>query len=65
MPLMKATQISKPGGDLELVQKEIPLSKENEVRLKVQACGICHGDANLLHIRLHRKLSNSSFNGEK
>ena len=45
MPLMKAMQISKPGGDFELVQKEIPLPKENEVRLKVQACGICHGDA--------------------
>ena len=42
---MKAMQISKPGGDFELVQKEIPLPKENEVRLKVQACGICHGDA--------------------
>ena len=45
MPLMKAMQISKPGGDFELVQKEIPAPKENEVRLKVQACGICHGDA--------------------
>ena len=45
MPLMKAMQISKPGGDFELVEKEIPLPKENEVRLKVQACGICHGDA--------------------
>ena len=45
MPLMKAMQISKPGGDFELVQKEILLPKENEVRLKVQACGICHGDA--------------------
>ena len=45
MPLMKAMQISKAGGDFELVQKEIPTPKENEVRLKVQACGICHGDA--------------------
>jgi alcohol dehydrogenase/propanol-preferring alcohol dehydrogenase len=36
MPLMKAMQISKPGGDFELVQKEIPAPKENEVRLKVR-----------------------------
>jgi alcohol dehydrogenase/propanol-preferring alcohol dehydrogenase len=33
---MKAMQISKPGGDFELVQKEIPAPKENEVRLKVR-----------------------------
>lgn len=45
MPLMKAMQISKPGGDFELVQKEIPEPGKNEVRIKVQACGICHGDA--------------------
>jgi D-arabinose 1-dehydrogenase-like Zn-dependent alcohol dehydrogenase len=42
---MTAMQISKPGGDFELVQKEIPEPGKNEVRIKVQACGICHGDA--------------------
>ncbi len=45
MSLMKAVQISEPGGDFELVQKEILEPKENEVRIKVQACGVCHGDA--------------------
>ncbi len=45
MPLMKAVQISKPGGDLELVQREIPEPKANEVLIKVEACGVCHGDA--------------------
>ncbi len=37
MPLMKAIQVSAPGADFELVQKEIPEPKEHEVLLKVQA----------------------------
>ena len=41
---MKAAQISKPGGDLELVEREIPKPLEGHVRIKVQACGICHSD---------------------
>ncbi len=45
MPLMKAIQVSAPGADFKLVQKEIPEPKEHEVLLKVQACGVCHGDA--------------------
>lgn len=42
---MKAMQISKPGGDFELVEKEITEPRNNEVRIKVQACGVCHGEA--------------------
>ena len=45
MSLMRAVQISKPGSDFELIQKEIPKPEENEVRIKVQACGVCHGEA--------------------
>ena len=45
MSLMRAVQVSAPGADFELIKKEIPEPKENEVRIKVQACGICHGDA--------------------
>ncbi len=45
MSLMRAVQVSSPGADFELVKKEIPEPKENEVRIKVQACGVCHGDA--------------------
>ncbi len=45
MSLMRAVQVSAPGADFELIRKEIPEPKENEVRIKVQACGICHGDA--------------------
>jgi len=42
--LMKAAQISRPGGDFELVEREIPEPGAGEVRIKVQACGICHSD---------------------
>jgi alcohol dehydrogenase, propanol-preferring len=45
MQWMKAIQVNAPGGDFKLVQKEIPEPKEHEVLLKVQACGVCHGDA--------------------
>jgi D-arabinose 1-dehydrogenase-like Zn-dependent alcohol dehydrogenase len=41
---MKAAQISKPGGDWELVEREIPQPDAGQVRVKVEACGICHSD---------------------
>ena len=45
MPTMKAVQISAPGEEFELVEREIPEPKNGEVLIKVQACGVCHGDA--------------------
>jgi D-arabinose 1-dehydrogenase-like Zn-dependent alcohol dehydrogenase len=45
MPKMKAVQVSKPGANLELVEKNIPDPSRNQVRIKVEACGICHSDA--------------------
>lgn len=45
MPKMKAIQISKPGGNFELVERDIPQPGRNQVRVKVEACGICHSDA--------------------
>jgi D-arabinose 1-dehydrogenase-like Zn-dependent alcohol dehydrogenase len=41
---MKAAQISKPNGDFELVEREIPEPGTGQVRVKVEACGICHSD---------------------
>lgn len=41
---MKVAQISKPGGDFELVEREIPQPEAGQVRVKVEACGICHSD---------------------
>src|ERR1700722_7344958 len=42
-PMMVA-QISKPGGDFEIVEREIPVPDAGQVRIKVQACGVCHSD---------------------
>ena len=42
---MKAVQIAKPGGEFELIEKETPEPIEGQVRIKILACGICHGDA--------------------
>jgi D-arabinose 1-dehydrogenase-like Zn-dependent alcohol dehydrogenase len=42
---MKAAQISKAGGDFELVERDVPQPAPAEVRVKVEACGICHSDA--------------------
>ena len=41
---MKAAQISKPGGDWELVEREISEPGVGQVRIKIEACGICHSD---------------------
>ena len=41
---MMAAQISKPGGDFEIVKREIPEPGAGQVRIKVQACGVCHSD---------------------
>jgi D-arabinose 1-dehydrogenase-like Zn-dependent alcohol dehydrogenase len=44
MPQMKAAIISKPGADFEIVQREIPKPGSGQVRVRVQACGICYSD---------------------
>jgi D-arabinose 1-dehydrogenase-like Zn-dependent alcohol dehydrogenase len=42
---MKVAQISKPGAGFEIVEREIPEPEPGQVRIKVQACGVCHSDA--------------------
>jgi D-arabinose 1-dehydrogenase-like Zn-dependent alcohol dehydrogenase len=42
---MKAAQISKAGGDWELIERVIPEPGAGQVRVKVEACGICHSDS--------------------
>ena len=44
MPRMKAVQATKPNADLEVVERDIPDPKPRQVRIKVQACGVCHSD---------------------
>jgi D-arabinose 1-dehydrogenase-like Zn-dependent alcohol dehydrogenase len=41
---LRAFVISKPHQELELQQRSVAEPGANEVRVKVQACGICHGD---------------------
>ena len=41
---MKVAQISRPGGDFEFVERPIPSPGAGQVRIKVQACGVCHSD---------------------
>jgi D-arabinose 1-dehydrogenase-like Zn-dependent alcohol dehydrogenase len=45
MPKMRAAQIARPGGAFEIVEREIPHPAAGWVRVKVQACGICHSDS--------------------
>lgn len=44
MSTMRAVQVSRRGGPLEVVERPIPEPSSGEVRVKVQACGICHSD---------------------
>jgi D-arabinose 1-dehydrogenase-like Zn-dependent alcohol dehydrogenase len=44
MRRMKVAQIGKPHGDWELVERDVPEPGENEIRIKVEACGVCHSD---------------------
>jgi D-arabinose 1-dehydrogenase-like Zn-dependent alcohol dehydrogenase len=41
---MKAAQIPKAGADFEIVEREVPKPSAAQVRIKVQACGVCHSD---------------------
>jgi D-arabinose 1-dehydrogenase-like Zn-dependent alcohol dehydrogenase len=44
MPQMIAVQIRSPGAAFEVVKRDIPAPEGNQVRIRVQACGICHSD---------------------
>jgi D-arabinose 1-dehydrogenase-like Zn-dependent alcohol dehydrogenase len=41
---MKVAQVARPGADFEIVEREIPVPGAGHVRIKVQACGVCHSD---------------------
>ena len=42
---MRAVQVLKPGSPLELVERPMPEPGPGKVRVKVEACGICHSDS--------------------
>jgi D-arabinose 1-dehydrogenase-like Zn-dependent alcohol dehydrogenase len=45
MSKMRAVQVTRPNGPFEIVEREIPEPGAGSVRVKVQACGICHSDS--------------------
>lgn len=45
MSKMRAVQVTHPNGPFELVEREIPEPGPGSVRIKVEACGICHSDS--------------------
>jgi D-arabinose 1-dehydrogenase-like Zn-dependent alcohol dehydrogenase len=44
MSTMRVVQVARPDGPLEIVERPIPEPGANEVRIKVEACGVCHSD---------------------
>src|SRR6266550_971310 len=45
MGKMRAVQVAQGGGGLELVEREMPEPTQGEVRVRVEACGVCHSDS--------------------
>ena len=45
MPKMRAMVVTAAGGPLTLEERDIPQPDRHEVRIRVQACGVCHSDA--------------------
>jgi propanol-preferring alcohol dehydrogenase len=45
MAKMKAVQVSKANAPFEVVERDIPTAGPGQVRIEVEACGICHSDA--------------------
>jgi D-arabinose 1-dehydrogenase-like Zn-dependent alcohol dehydrogenase len=44
MAKMRAVQVSRPKGPLEIVEREVPEPSAGTVRMKVEACGVCHSE---------------------
>ena len=45
MSKMRVAQVTRPDGPFEIVERVIPDPGAGEVRIKVEACGVCHSDA--------------------
>lgn len=45
MAKMKAIQVAKAGAPFEVVERELPEPAAGQVRVRVEACGVCHSDA--------------------
>jgi D-arabinose 1-dehydrogenase-like Zn-dependent alcohol dehydrogenase len=45
MAVMRVVQVPSPKGPFEIVERPIPEPGAGTVRIKVQACGVCHSDS--------------------
>jgi D-arabinose 1-dehydrogenase-like Zn-dependent alcohol dehydrogenase len=45
MAKMRAVQVTRAGGPLELVERDVPEPARGEVRVRIEACGVCHSDS--------------------
>ena len=45
MAKMRAVQVARAGGSLEIVEREVPEPARGEVRVRIEACGVCHSDS--------------------
>jgi D-arabinose 1-dehydrogenase-like Zn-dependent alcohol dehydrogenase len=45
MAKMRAVQVSRAKGPLELVEREIPDPGPGTIRIKIEACGVCYSDS--------------------
>ena len=45
MAKMRAVQVARAGGPLEPVERDVPEPGQNEVRVRIEACGVCHSDS--------------------
>ena len=45
MPTMRAVQVTSADGPFELVERALPTPARGQVRIRIQACGVCHSDA--------------------
>ncbi len=52
MPTMRAMSVAAPGAKLRLEERGLPEPGPDEVRIRVQACGVCHSDSLTVHGRM-------------
>jgi D-arabinose 1-dehydrogenase-like Zn-dependent alcohol dehydrogenase len=45
MAKMRALQVARAGGPLELVERDVPEPGQGEARIRIEACGVCHSDS--------------------
>jgi hypothetical protein len=45
MAKMRAVQVARAGGALEVVERDVPEPKRGEISIRVEACDVCHSDS--------------------